>query len=66
MINDFYNYKKELIRHELGHWIVAKELGFKIGDIKLRISGEFGTYGHNGSSKIFPEPFIDTIDILEV
>lgn len=59
MINDFN--KKELIRHELGHWIVARELGFKIGDIKLNIFNN----GHNGSSKIFPEPFIDTIDELE-
>jgi hypothetical protein len=62
---DFHTYKKELIRHELGHWFVAKELGFARGDIRLKIIEQFGNFGHQGSSTIFPEPHIDNLKKLD-
>ena len=64
-MTDFFIYSKPLITHELGHWFVAKKLNFEVGDIKLKIIGGFGEYGHNGSSKIYPKIFISNIRELD-
>ena len=65
-MNQFHQYKKELIYHELGHWLVSKTLGFKVGSIELEILEVKNTHGHNGSSKIYPQPYIQKNEELDI
>ncbi|HGS4461940.1 TPA: hypothetical protein ACMDOB_001815 [Vibrio metschnikovii] len=46
-------YKENLIRHEIGHWLVAQKLGFSTGDIMIKIMVDTsGSHYHQGSSHI--------------
>lgn len=51
--------RRQLAYHEAGHWIVAKLLGFVVGDIALTVHGEqldkkkYHFHG-SGSSHVFP------------
>ena len=65
-MTNFFTYSKDLIRHEIGHWFVAKKLNFEVGHIKLKVIGSFGHYGHNGSSSIYPKVFISNIKDLDI
>lgn len=42
----------EIIRHELGHWLTAKALGFEVGRIKIE---RMGTGKIKASSQSFPQ-----------
>jgi len=60
----FDEHKIDVIRHEVGHWVLAKYLGFKTGDIEIEILENNKFHGHNGAAKIFPEPDINNLDTL--
>ncbi|SDP92860.1 Peptidase family M41 [Rhodoferax sp. OV413] len=40
--------------HEAGHWVVARNLDFKVGEVRIKIIKDGENIGHYGSSKIFP------------
>lgn len=46
--------KIEVCFHEAGHWIVARHLNFKIGEVRITIKKDGGNFGHSGSARIFP------------
>jgi len=60
----------KVLRHELGHWLIARQLGFDVGDIEIEIikidekKGGANQYTHSGSSKVFLEPTIKTFSDL--
>lgn len=62
--------RKNLAYHEAGHWIVAKHLGFKVGDISLTVQMVTGInkksnfYG-NGSSFVYPDPYFISLDHVD-
>jgi hypothetical protein len=59
----FHEYRSRVIRHELGHWIVARMLGFDVGGISIEIlAGSHGSLGHQGSAKLFPLPAFSTLE----
>jgi len=58
-------YKKEILYHELGHWIVAKEFQFRVGDIEIYFYQTIDGYYHEASSQVFPMPHINNIASLE-
>ncbi|MFJ7140662.1 hypothetical protein [Pseudomonas protegens] len=60
----------KVLKHELGHWLIARHLGFTVGDIQITIikldkkkSGA-NQYTHSGSSKVFLEPTLKTFSDL--
>lgn len=63
----FPEYRNGVIRHELGHWVVARSLGFDVGGITIRIlGGSHGSLGHQGSAQLFPMPALSTLeDVLQ-
>ena len=61
---EFEEYKIDVIRHEVGHWVLAKCLGFRTGDIAIEILRHGNSYGHNGAATIFPEPDISNLNAL--
>lgn len=56
--------KLEAAHHEVGHWVIANYLGFKTGKISIEIKHDKKSFGHNGSSKIFPR--LDSNSIKEI
>ena len=65
-MNEFLQHRKEVIYHELGHWTLAKTLGFRVGNIKLEIyKDQKSNYWHNASSEIFPQPHIQNNEELD-
>jgi hypothetical protein len=58
---NFPEYAIDVIKHEVGHWIVANRLGFKTGDITIRIVQEGHSFGHDASANIRPEPDVTNI-----
>ncbi|HIF9107388.1 TPA: hypothetical protein ACX6SG_000718 [Photobacterium damselae] len=57
------NYKEKVIRHELGHWFIAHQLGFKPGDISIQISiANNGQYYHQASSHIDLNPSLCSLE----
>ena len=60
----------KVLRHELGHWLVARHLGFDVGDIEIEVikldekKGGANQYTHRGSSKVFLEPTIKSFSDL--
>jgi len=58
---NFTEYTIDVIKHEVGHWVVAKILGFKTGDITIQITHNGKLFGHEASANIRPEPEISNI-----
>ncbi|HDS6844950.1 TPA: hypothetical protein QH023_003708 [Morganella morganii subsp. morganii] len=57
--------KENVICHELGHWFVAKKVGFEVGDISLTFNvNEWGNAWHYGTSGVRPSPSLKSIDDL--
>lgn len=55
--------KENVICHELGHWFVAKGVGFEVGDISLTFnSNAWGNTWHYGTSFVRPSPSLKSID----
>ena len=59
----FDNYKREIIGHELGHWVSAKHLGLNVGAIKIKIdTGARGQPFHSAATTIFIECNLNSVD----
>lgn len=63
--------EKKVIRHELGHWFVAKEVGFDVGGIQMKIiypnlMEGIKDFGHEASSRSIPYLPIGSISDLEM
>ncbi|HHN8403003.1 TPA: hypothetical protein ACRRXZ_001517 [Morganella morganii] len=55
--------KENVICHELGHWLVAKSVGFDVGDISIEFINEPGfKSGHEANALYFPSPSLKTLD----
>ncbi len=60
----------KVLKHELGHWLVARHLGFDVGDIEITIrkleekNKGANQYVQDGSSRVIPKPMIKTLDDL--
>lgn len=60
--------RRQLAYHEVGHWIVARAAGFKVGAIVLTVHGnladpkkKFYNFHGEGGSDIYPEPSLASI-----
>jgi ribosomal protein L20A (L18A) len=60
----FQDYKKAIIYHELGHWILAREFNLNAGDIKIKLYPMSMSIGYYGSAEISPQPSINNLDEL--
>jgi hypothetical protein len=58
--------QRKVLRHELGHWLVARKLGFDTGDITIKIRQQSQAHPpvQEGDSWINPAPVIKNIDDL--
>lgn len=57
---------KEVVYHELGHWIVAREVGFDIGKIVIELIDKRGYLpNHRASSEAFPSPSLKQVDDIK-
>lgn len=60
----------KVLKHELGHWLLARHLGFAVGDIEISVwkcdekKGGANQYVQDGSSRIIPEPILKSLDDL--
>ena len=63
---NFSEYAIDVIKHEVGHWIVANRLGFKTGNITIQIVQRGQSFWHEASTKIRPEPDVTNITDLLV
>lgn len=61
---NFNLYKEDVIRHELGHWLTARELGFGVGSIEINILQNRIGLGHEGVATILPCHRIEEIECL--
>ena len=66
----FVSARLRVIKHELGHWLVARYVGFRVGIIEVEVilhfdKGGIKHYGHRGSSKVYPAPVIAEIADLQ-
>lgn len=53
---NFEDRKTKLAYHEVGHWFVAKKLGFTVGTIRLKVNEtRYGRF-HEGSATSFLHP----------
>ena len=65
----FLDTRLAVIKHELGHWLVARHVGFNVDRIEVRVmlqteKGGAKQYTQAGSSKVYPAPVItDTADL---
>lgn len=60
----------KVLTHELGHWLVARHLGFSTGEIEITIhlrSENKGVreYYQDGSSMVYPAPVVKSLDDLK-
>ncbi|EJL7016487.1 hypothetical protein NMT49_003429 [Vibrio cholerae] len=62
---NFDSYKKRVIYHEVGHWLVAKTLGFGVGSIKIRVDANSRGFGHAGSSHVDIHPSLNNVNDVE-
>ena len=61
----FATHKEHVIRHEVGHWVVAKLLGFQVGEIKIHIKqNHLGIY-HEAHSHIDLHPVLKSLNDVE-
>jgi hypothetical protein len=60
------SYTKEemqsVIMHELGHWVVARELGYNVGGIEIIFHNIGGRCNHNAHANILAQPSLPRID----
>ncbi|MDZ5738052.1 hypothetical protein [Pseudomonas asiatica] len=66
----FVDVRLKVLKHELGHWLVSRHVGFRAGDIQITIfKGEVkkgvNEYQQDGSSMVFTAPVLNTIDDLK-
>jgi hypothetical protein len=66
----FREVRLKVLRHELGHWLVARHLGFKTGNIEITVHQNDGprgskVYVQEGTSMVFPDPVIKNTDELK-
>lgn len=62
----FETLKNNLVHHEVGHWIVARALGFEVGEIEIRISNTMlERYYASGSAHIHLHPRLDSLNSIE-
>jgi len=54
---------RKVARHEMGHYVIARLLGFKTGDVSIEIIGPFD--GHTGQGEITLSEPISTLDDLK-
>lgn len=60
---NFETYKANLVRHELGHWFVARSLGFEVGEIAVEVKrGVRMAFGHRAHSHIDLHPSLRTLE----
>lgn len=53
---------RRVAQHEMGHYVVARALGFRTGDVSIEITGPFdGHYG--GAAVTLPEPLSSLSDV---
>jgi len=62
---NFDLYKRIVIRHEVGHWAVAKLLGYEVGKIEIRIDHSPQGFGHHASAHIKLHPSFKSIRDIE-
>jgi hypothetical protein len=67
---DFTDVSLKVLKHELGHWLMARHVGFRAGGIDItihRIEGLRGTvsYSHEGSSTVYTAPVVKSTDDLK-
>lgn len=62
---DFDAYKSKVIRHEVGHWVVAKVLGYEVGEIAIRINQVAQFSSHNAHAHIDLHPSLRSINEIE-
>lgn len=57
--------RRDVVSHELGHWLVARALQFKTGGISITIHQQgFGSPIQDGHATVFPAPVITSADEL--
>jgi len=58
--------KKAVICHELGHWLIAQSLGYKVAEIKIKFNRVAQYCSHDAHANILPQPdFMDINDIYK-
>ncbi|MFN3769405.1 MAG: hypothetical protein ACK4TD_13625 [Ectopseudomonas guguanensis] len=68
---EFKKRRNSLIKHELGHWLTARHLGFPVGGITLRIDfallprSQKPVFGHHGTAHIDPTPIFNDLGDVE-
>lgn len=69
--SQFKERRNSLIKHELGHWLTARHLGFDVGGITLRIDLAIDRrsnkpfFGHHGTAHIDPTPIFKDLNEVE-
>lgn len=66
----FLDVRLKVLRHELGHWLMSRHVGFRVGGIEITIhkhEGKRGAseYRQDGTSMVFPTPVLNTLDDLK-
>ncbi|MGI0646810.1 hypothetical protein ACRCPS_17495 [Pseudomonas aeruginosa] len=59
--------RSNVIAHELGHWLVARSVGFATGAITITVNQQnpLSPYYQNGDSWLFPAPVVTTANELK-
>lgn len=69
--SQFKERRNSLIKHELGHWLTARHLGFGVGGITLRIDLAIDRrsnkpfFGHYGTAHIDPTPIFKALNDID-
>ncbi|WP_440779953.1 hypothetical protein ACTACN_00825 [Pseudomonas syringae] len=67
----FTDVRLKVLKHELGHWLMARHVGFKTGNIEITMHKKEGLRGSSfyiqeGSSRVYPDPVVkNTNDLKE-
>lgn len=66
----FYDVCLKVMRHELGHWLMSRHVGFRAGAIEITIyrddqKGGKHQYRQEGSSMVFTAPVVKNVDDLK-
>lgn len=63
MVSD--KYKENVIRHEVGHWYVAKSLGFDVGKISIYFKKEAQYESHQAHAHMNIHPSLSSIEDID-
>ena len=58
----FEEAKESVVRHEVGHWFVAKVLGYKVDGIRILIVPYERSFDYEGSTKTYFEPTFTALE----